>query len=81
MNLELARGAGSRYLVQRWGDGTFCDKMGRKREVEIQVSSSRFFPAPALPTRPVSSPHTPVLVLTPPFPPLLLRRRASSTAR
>ncbi|RDX56639.1 hypothetical protein OH76DRAFT_1414157 [Lentinus brumalis] len=31
-NLELARGAGSRYLVQRWGDG-------RKREVEIQAGS------------------------------------------
>ena len=37
MNLELARGAGSRYLVQRWGDGTYCDKTGRKREVEIQA--------------------------------------------
>ena len=37
-NLELARGAGSRYLVQRWGDGTFCDKMGRKRDVEVQAS-------------------------------------------
>ena len=36
-NLELARGAGSRYLVQRWGDGTLCDKTGRKREVEVQV--------------------------------------------
>ncbi|KAI0748246.1 glucosidase II beta subunit-like protein-domain-containing protein [Daedaleopsis nitida] len=39
-NLELARGAGSRYLVQRWGDGTYCDKMGRKREVEIQFHCS-----------------------------------------
>lgn len=36
-NLELARGAGSRYLVQKWGDGTICDKTGRKREVEVQV--------------------------------------------
>ncbi|KAF7969028.1 hypothetical protein HWV62_28646 [Athelia sp. TMB] len=25
-NLELAKGAGSRYLVQRWSDGTLCDK-------------------------------------------------------
>ncbi|KAI0807458.1 hypothetical protein C8Q74DRAFT_63887 [Fomes fomentarius] len=39
-NLELARGAGSRYLVQRWGEGTYCDKMGRKREVEIQFHCS-----------------------------------------
>ncbi|KAI0720971.1 glucosidase II beta subunit-like protein-domain-containing protein [Cerioporus squamosus] len=39
-NLELARGAGSRYLVQRWGDGTYCDKTGRKREVEIQFHCS-----------------------------------------
>lgn len=38
-NLELARqGAGQRYLVQRWGDGTICDKTGRPREIEIQVS-------------------------------------------
>lgn len=36
-NVELARGAGSRYLVQRWGDGTYCDKTNRKREIEIQV--------------------------------------------
>ncbi|KAF7338364.1 PRKCSH domain-containing protein [Mycena venus] len=36
-NLELARNAGSRYLVQRWGDGTLCDKTGKPREVEVQV--------------------------------------------
>ncbi|KAJ7273628.1 hypothetical protein B0H12DRAFT_1090273 [Mycena haematopus] len=34
-NLELARTAGSRYLVQRWGDGTLCDKTGKPREVEV----------------------------------------------
>ncbi|KAI0362243.1 hypothetical protein OH77DRAFT_1416463 [Trametes cingulata] len=39
-NLELARGAGSRYLVQRWGDGTYCDKTGKKRTVEIQFHCS-----------------------------------------
>jgi hypothetical protein len=38
-NLELARGAGSRYLVQRWGDGTLCDKTGKRREIEVQVGS------------------------------------------
>jgi protein OS-9 len=38
-NLELARGAGSRYLVQRWGDGTLCDKTGKKREIEVQVGA------------------------------------------
>ena len=43
-NVELARGAGSRYLVQRWGDGTYCDKTNRKREVEIQVCMSSFPP-------------------------------------
>ncbi|KAG9318802.1 hypothetical protein JVU11DRAFT_903 [Chiua virens] len=37
-NLEVAHGPGSRYLVQRWGDGTFCDKTGRPREVEVQAS-------------------------------------------
>ena len=37
-NVELARNAGSRYLVQRWGDGTYCEKTGKKREIEIQVS-------------------------------------------
>ncbi|KAH9951918.1 hypothetical protein B0H21DRAFT_714848 [Amylocystis lapponica] len=39
-NVELARGAGSRYLVQRWGDGTYCDKTGRQREIEVQFHCS-----------------------------------------
>lgn len=39
-NLELARGAGSRYLVQRWGDGTMCDKTGKRREIEVQFHCS-----------------------------------------
>jgi len=39
-NLELARTAGSRYLVQRWGDGTVCDKTGKPREVEVQFHCS-----------------------------------------
>ncbi|KAG7452600.1 uncharacterized protein BT62DRAFT_989723 [Guyanagaster necrorhizus] len=38
--VELARGAGSRYLVQRWGDGTTCDKTGKSREVEVQFHCS-----------------------------------------
>ncbi|KAF7984031.1 hypothetical protein HWV62_17545 [Athelia sp. TMB] len=39
-NLELAKGAGSRYLVQRWSDGTLCDKTGKRREVEVQFHCS-----------------------------------------
>jgi len=39
-NLEVAHGPGSRYLVQRWGDGTFCDKTGQPREVEVQFHCS-----------------------------------------
>jgi len=39
-NLELAREAGSRYLVQRWGDGEICDKTGKHREVEVQFHCS-----------------------------------------
>jgi len=39
-NLELARGAGSRYLVQRWGDGSVCDKTGKRREIEVQFHCS-----------------------------------------
>ncbi|KAI0957358.1 hypothetical protein AcW1_005774 [Taiwanofungus camphoratus] len=39
-NLELARSAGSRYLVQRWGDGTYCDKTGTPREIEVQFHCS-----------------------------------------
>ncbi|KAI9510861.1 hypothetical protein F5148DRAFT_1175518 [Russula earlei] len=39
-NLELARDAGSRYLVQRWGDGTLCDKTGKRREIEVQFHCS-----------------------------------------
>ncbi|KDR81520.1 hypothetical protein GALMADRAFT_239520 [Galerina marginata CBS 339.88] len=39
-NLELARSAGSRYLVQRWGDGSICDKTLQNREVEVQFHCS-----------------------------------------
>ena len=41
--LELARGAGHRYLTLHWGDGTVCDKTGRKRETEIQACHLFFF--------------------------------------
>ncbi|KAL7419350.1 Protein OS-9 [Cryptotrichosporon argae] len=30
----------SRYLMQRWADGTRCDKTGRARETEVQVHCS-----------------------------------------
>ncbi|KAL1407316.1 Protein OS-9 [Vanrija albida] len=33
-------GPASRYLKQRWTDGTRCDKTGRPREVEVQVHCS-----------------------------------------
>ncbi|KAH7340232.1 hypothetical protein B0J17DRAFT_650430 [Rhizoctonia solani] len=39
-NLELQKAADQRYLVQRWGDGTQCDKTGRKRQIEIQFHCS-----------------------------------------
>lgn len=39
-NLEIARGARQRYLVQRWGEGTICDKTGRNREIEVQFHCS-----------------------------------------
>ncbi|KAI6150383.1 hypothetical protein BKA82DRAFT_4115020 [Pisolithus tinctorius] len=39
-NLEVGHGPGTRYLVQRWGDGTFCDKTGKPREVEVQFHCS-----------------------------------------
>ncbi|KAH9934617.1 uncharacterized protein B0H18DRAFT_977377 [Fomitopsis serialis] len=39
-NVELARGARSHYLVQRWGDGSHCDKTGKKREIEVQFHCS-----------------------------------------
>lgn len=42
--LELARGAGQRYLVQRWEDGTACDKTGVPRKIEVQVSSGDLSP-------------------------------------
>ncbi|KAF8334059.1 uncharacterized protein EI90DRAFT_3015120 [Cantharellus anzutake] len=38
--LELARGAGQRYLVQRWESGTVCDKTGVPRKAEVQFHCS-----------------------------------------
>lgn len=34
--LELARGAGQRYLNLHMGDGTVCDKSGQPRQVNVQ---------------------------------------------
>lgn len=58
-NVELARTAGSRYLVQRWAEGSYCEKIGRKREIEIQVRDPLlhrppFNPAPCCD----AAPHT-----------------------
>ncbi|KAL4068011.1 hypothetical protein J3A83DRAFT_4097720 [Scleroderma citrinum] len=39
-NLEVGHGPGTRYLVQRWSDGTYCDKTGKPREVEVQFHCS-----------------------------------------
>ncbi|KIK99300.1 hypothetical protein PAXRUDRAFT_132388 [Paxillus rubicundulus Ve08.2h10] len=39
-NLEVAHVPGSRYLVQRWGDGTLCDKTGKPREAEVHFHCS-----------------------------------------
>lgn len=49
--------------MQRWGDGTYCDKIGRKREVEIQASR---FPAIRLITLSNANAHAHVCPL--PFP-------------
>lgn len=39
-SVSFGLGASSRYLVQRWSDGTRCDKTGRPREIEVQVHCS-----------------------------------------
>lgn len=39
-SVSFAQSAASRYLVQRWSDGTTCDKTGRPREVEVQIHCS-----------------------------------------
>lgn len=44
-NVDIARAAGHRYLVQRWGDGTPCDKTGEPREIEVQVHDMHSLPA------------------------------------
>ena len=38
--VSVGQSASSRYLTQRWSDGTRCDKNGRPREIEIQVHCS-----------------------------------------
>ena len=47
-NVDIARAAGHRYLVQRWGDGTVCDRTGEPREIEVQVC---YFPFSLLDNR------------------------------
>ncbi|KAH7107574.1 hypothetical protein BKA62DRAFT_683813 [Auriculariales sp. MPI-PUGE-AT-0066] len=38
--LELARGTGQRYLHFHWGDGTECDRTGKRRGIEVQFHCS-----------------------------------------
>jgi len=39
-NVDIARSAGHRYLVQTWSDGTQCDKTGQPRQIEVQFHCS-----------------------------------------
>lgn len=39
-SVSFAENASNRYLVQRWSDGTTCDKTGQPREVEVQIHCS-----------------------------------------
>lgn len=39
-SVSFGLSASSRYLVQRWSDGTTCDKTGQPRETEIQIHCS-----------------------------------------
>jgi len=65
VNLELARGAGNRYLVQRWGDGTTCDKTGREREIEIQFHCSMTMTDTILFIKETSTCHYVLVIQTP----------------
>ncbi|WVQ75899.1 hypothetical protein IAR50_005534 [Cryptococcus sp. DSM 104548] len=38
--VSFRHGASSRYLIQRWSDGTRCDKTSRPRSTELQVHCS-----------------------------------------
>ncbi|KAG2078086.1 hypothetical protein BDR04DRAFT_1000067 [Suillus decipiens] len=64
-NLEVAHGPGSRYLVQRWGDGTFCDKTGKSREVEVQFHCSMTMPDSILLVREAKTCSYVLIVQTP----------------
>ena len=39
-SVSFGLGPSTRYLKQRWSDGTPCDKTGRPREIEVQVHCS-----------------------------------------
>ncbi|ODN79542.1 hypothetical protein L202_03499 [Cryptococcus amylolentus CBS 6039] len=39
-SVSFGHGASSRYLIQRWSDGTRCDKTSRPRSTELQVHCS-----------------------------------------
>ncbi|KAL6305427.1 hypothetical protein BKA93DRAFT_779785 [Sparassis latifolia] len=64
-NVELARGAGSRYLVQRWGDGSYCEKTGRRREIEVQFHCSMTMPDTILFVKETQTCHYVLHIATP----------------
>lgn len=37
-SVDIVKTAGHRYLVQKLRGGTICDKTGKPREIEVQVS-------------------------------------------
>ncbi|KAI5122070.1 hypothetical protein M0805_006053 [Coniferiporia weirii] len=40
-SVDIVKSGGHRYLVQKWGDGTTCDKTGKPRKIEVQFHCSQ----------------------------------------
>ncbi|KAH8117337.1 hypothetical protein DFH11DRAFT_1541625 [Phellopilus nigrolimitatus] len=64
-NVDIVKTAGHRYLTQKWGDGTTCDKTGRPREIEVQFHCSQAMTDSILYVKETSTCHYIMVIHTP----------------
>ncbi|EJD05822.1 uncharacterized protein FOMMEDRAFT_145214 [Fomitiporia mediterranea MF3/22] len=64
-SVDIVKTAGHRYLVQKMGSGTICDKTGKPREIEVQFHCSQTMTDTILFVKETSTCHYIMVIHTP----------------
>ncbi|KAL5529227.1 hypothetical protein ACEPAG_5211 [Sanghuangporus baumii] len=64
-SVDVVKTAGHRYLVQKLGEGTICDKTGKPREIEVQFHCSQTMTDTILFVKETSTCHYIMVINTP----------------